>query len=130
MRFCHFNADEIMTLENPFLDMEVDPKLAWALRNMHVFPVDINKADYELVIRVPGIGIQSGRKIIAARMHQRLSWEHLRKIGVSVHHARYFAICNDELERKGWQPRQIRQFIISLAPGKYKPDFYTQLTIF
>ncbi len=67
MRFYDFKVDEIVTPADPLLDMEIDPKLNWALRNLEIFPLDINKADYRLLIRVPGIGLQSAEKICAAR---------------------------------------------------------------
>ncbi len=62
MRFYGFPVNEIVSVEEPLLDMDIDPKLSWALRNMQIFPVDINKADMKLIMRVPGIGVQLSRK--------------------------------------------------------------------
>ena len=67
------HVDEIVSPENPLLDMQIDPKLSWALRNLHLFPLDINKADYKMIMRVPGIGIQSAKKICEARKFNQLN---------------------------------------------------------
>lgn len=130
MRFYNFSVDEIVTTHDPLLDMEIDPKLNWALRNMHLFPLDINKADYNLILRVPGIGIQSAQKICAARKFSFLRWEHLKKIGVAVSRAKYFITCTGGFERKDWLPQQIKQFILSANNSKYQPNFSPQLTLF
>jgi putative DNA modification/repair radical SAM protein len=130
MRFYGFAVEEIVNKHIPLLDMEVDPKLGWALRNLHLFPVDINKADYLQIVRVPGIGIQSARKICSARKYRLLNWEHLYKIGVSVNRARYFIVCNDVVCAKDFQPAQIRQFILSQGLSKYKANTSPQLTMF
>jgi putative DNA modification/repair radical SAM protein len=74
MRFYRFRAEEILTEDNPHLDLEVDPKLGYALRNMHLFPVDVNTADYEMILRIPGVGVQSAQKIIQARRHRKLTF--------------------------------------------------------
>ena len=79
MRFYHFQAEEILSPEQPFLDLEIDPKLAYALRNLHLFPIDINKANYEMILRVPGIGVQSAKMIVDARRFRRLNSYHLKK---------------------------------------------------
>ncbi|HRX13127.1 MAG TPA: putative DNA modification/repair radical SAM protein, partial [Draconibacterium sp.] len=73
MRFYKYKAEEILSEDQPFLDLDIDPKLGFALRNMHQFPVDINRADYEMILRVPGIGVQSAQKIILARRHRKLN---------------------------------------------------------
>ena len=67
LRFYQFKVDEIVDDSYPDLDLEIDPKLSWALRHPEQFPVDINKADYEMILRVPGIGVKSARLIIASR---------------------------------------------------------------
>ncbi len=96
MRFYKFKADEILSDEQPFLDLEIDPKLAYALRNLHLFPIDINSADYEMILRIPGVGVQSAQRIVQARRFNKLNSEHLRKIGVVMKRAQYF-IQNREL---------------------------------
>lgn len=130
MRFYQFRVEEIVSPEDPLLDIEIDPKLSWALRNLDQFPIDINKADYRMLLRIPGVGIESAKKINAARKFNRLGWEHLRKIGVSISRARYFIHCDKEFERRDLQPHQVRQLILSQTQSKYKPNFSTQLNIF
>jgi putative DNA modification/repair radical SAM protein len=130
MRFYHFRPDEIVNPGQPLLDMEVDPKLNWALQNLHLFPVDINTADYHWIMRIPGIGIQNAKKICAARRYTRLTWQHLKQLGVSVNRARYFAICRDAADLKDLQPHQIRQQILAASSSKYQRNFSLQLNLF
>ncbi|MEO5684162.1 MAG: putative DNA modification/repair radical SAM protein [Chitinophagaceae bacterium] len=130
MRFYNFKVEEIVSPEDPILDMQVDPKLNWALRNLHLFPMDINQTDFNLLIRVPGIGLQSAHKIYTARKFGRLNWEYLKKIGIAVNRAKYFITCDKSFERKDWQANQIRQFILAEGESKYKPNFSPQLKLF
>jgi putative DNA modification/repair radical SAM protein len=95
LRFYQFKVDEIVNETHPQLDLELDPKLAYALRHPQLFPVDINRADYELILRVPGIGTKSAMLIISSRRYGRLNSEHLRKIGVVMKRAKYFITCNE-----------------------------------
>jgi putative DNA modification/repair radical SAM protein len=95
MRFYHFNVDEIVNGEHPNLELDIDPKLAWALRHPEKFPVDINSADYEMILRVPGIGVKSAKLIVASRRYGRLTSGHLQKIGVVMKRARFFVTCNE-----------------------------------
>lgn len=95
MRFYQFKVDEIVDDSYPNLDLEIDPKLAWALRHPEAFPVDINKADYSMILRVPGIGVKSASIIIASRKHGKLNSESLKKIGVVMKKAQYFITCNE-----------------------------------
>lgn len=93
LRFYGFSVDEIVDEQQPDLDLEIDPKLHYALRHPGKFPVDINRADYEMILRVPGIGVKSAKKIISSRRHQCLHADHLQKIGVVMKRARYFISC-------------------------------------
>jgi predicted DNA-binding helix-hairpin-helix protein len=95
MRFYHFKVDEIVNEIHPNLELEIDPKLSWALRNPQAFPVDINTADYERILRVPGIGVKSAQLIITSRKYGRLTSENLKKMGVVMKRARYFITCNE-----------------------------------
>jgi len=90
MRKYFFAAEEILDPAQPDLDLEIDPKLAWALRHPHLFPLDVNRADYREILRVPGIGIVSAQRIIAARRLRRLSPEHLKALGVVMKRAHFF----------------------------------------
>jgi putative DNA modification/repair radical SAM protein len=130
MRFYGFNVQEIVNKDNPLLDTDIDPKLSWALRNLHLFPIDINKADYEIIVRVPGIGIQSANKICAARKFAQLSATHLQKLGIAYNRAKYFINTETEFEKKDWQAGQIKSFILSEGSSKYKPNFSPQLKLF
>lgn len=130
MRFYGFKVNEIVDEENPLLDIDIDPKLSWALRNLDMFPMDINTIDYQLLVRVPGIGIQSAKKIYEARKLGRVTWENLKKIGISVNRARYFVHTDAEFEMRDLQPMQIKQFILQESNSKYKPNFSPQIKLF
>lgn len=95
LRFYHFKVNEIVDDTYPDLDLEIDPKLAWALRHPECFPVDINRADYEMILRVPGIGVKSAQLIVTSRRHTRLGFEHLKKIGIVMKKAQYFITCHE-----------------------------------
>jgi predicted DNA-binding helix-hairpin-helix protein len=92
-RFYGFKADEILDETRPNLDPDMDPKAAWALRHLEFFPVDVEKADYESLLRVPGLGPLSARKIIRARRGGHLSEASLRALGVVMKRARWFVSC-------------------------------------
>ena len=95
MRFYGFNATEIVDDTYPNLDLEIDPKLAWALRHPECFPVDLNKADYALILRVPGIGVKSAKLIVSSRRYSRITSGVLKKMGVVLKKAQYFITCNE-----------------------------------
>lgn len=95
MRFYEFRADEIVDDRFPNLDPEIDPKLAWALRHPEHFPVDVNTADYSMILRVPGIGVKSAKLIVAARRYGRLTSAQLKKIGIVMKKAQYFITCRE-----------------------------------
>ncbi|MDR3194220.1 MAG: putative DNA modification/repair radical SAM protein [Tannerella sp.] len=95
MRFYEFRAEEIADDHYPNLDLEVDPKLAWALRHPEQFPVDIHTAEYAMLLRVPGVGVKSAKLILASRRYGRLTSEQLRKIGVVMKKAQYFITCRE-----------------------------------
>lgn len=95
LRFYAFKVDEIVNDAYPDLDLEIDPKLAWALRHPEVFPVDVNKADYEMLLRIPGIGVKSAKIIIVSRRYAGLGSEQLKKMGVVMKKAQYFITCHE-----------------------------------
>lgn len=114
MRFYGFQANEIVDDQNPDLDMEVDPKLAYALRHPAHFPVDVNTADYEWILRIPGIGVKSAKKIVQSRRFGKLRREHLKKIGVVWKRAKYFLICADkDFINLGFQPETVRATLLN-----------------
>lgn len=131
MRFYHFKAEEILNEDQPFLDLDIDPKLGFALRNMQYFPVDINTADYEMILRVPGIGLQSAQKIILARQHRRLNSQHLKKIGIVMKRAKYFITCNElPAATTDWDPGRLKHKLLSEMNSKNKKWMDTQLRLF
>jgi predicted DNA-binding helix-hairpin-helix protein len=93
MRFYGFEADEILDPAHPYLDLEVDPKLAWALRNRHLFPVDVNVADRATLLRIPGVGARSVERIIQTRRFGPLTAETLKQLGVVMRRAKHFLTC-------------------------------------
>ncbi|MDY6794961.1 MAG: putative DNA modification/repair radical SAM protein [Actinomycetota bacterium] len=94
MRCYNFRSEEILDDEHPHLDRELDPKSGWALRHLDFFPVEINRADYETLLRVPGLGVKSARRILAARRSHSLDFGDLKKIGVVLKRARFFITCS------------------------------------
>lgn len=131
MRFYEFSADEILSSEQPFLDLDVDPKLAYAIRNLHLFPIDINRADYHLILRVPGIGVQSAKMIVDARRFRRLTSYHLKKIGVVLKRAQYFITCNELPSSMGnWEPNQLKRHMVAESQMKRRKAGDTQLMLF
>ncbi len=131
MRFYEFSADEILTSDQPFLDLDVDPKLAYALRNLHLFPIDINRADYHMLLRIPGIGVQSAKMIVDARRFRRLTSYHLKKIGVVLKRAQYFITCNELAPRMtDWEPQRLKSHIVAASQMKRRKAGDTQLMLF
>jgi putative DNA modification/repair radical SAM protein len=124
MRFYQFKVEEIVDDAYPDLDLEVDPKLAWALRHPEQFPVDVNSADYEMILRVPGIGVKSARLIIASRRFSRLGSYELKKIGVVMKKAQYFITCHEialHTTINELSPQGVRRLLIK-KPNKKQPD--------
>lgn len=95
LRFYDFSVDEIVNDQYPDLDLTVDPKLAWAIRNPQFFPVDINRDSYQKILRVPGIGVKSAKLIVLARRYRKLNLEALKRIGVVLKRAQFFIICHE-----------------------------------
>ncbi|MEP3371278.1 MAG: putative DNA modification/repair radical SAM protein [Maribacter dokdonensis] len=131
LRFYGFSVNEILDVNNPNLDMDIDPKLMWALRNLNHFPIDINKADARMLARIPGIGMGSVHKIISSRKYRNLNWEHLKKMGVALNRAQYFIICNSsDWERRDLDANKIKGMILQSQNSKYKNIHIKQLSLF
>lgn len=132
MRFYGFRAEEIADEQTPRLDLDIDPKLAWALRNPAFFPVDVNRADYEALLRVPGIGVKSARLIVSSRRYRTLTQQSLRQIGVVMKKAQYFISCRELTAGQGvneLRPEQVRRLLT--APQRRKTgNNEGQLTLF
>ena len=136
LRFYHFKVEEIVDDLHANLDLEVDPKLAWALRHPEAFPVDINTADYEQLLRVPGLGTKSAWLIVNSRRFNRLTSYDLKKMGVVMKKAKYFIVvmkkakyfitCNELTSQfsqpivgiNELHPERLRPLLISKAQQK------------
>ncbi len=128
MRFYGFDANELVDDEHPNLDLDVDPKLSWALRNPEAFPVDINQADYKMILRVPGIGVKSAKKIVKARRFGKIYIDQLKRMGVSYNRAQHFIRCADTPKfQKEQHSAQIRRQILQSGQSKYTQQLSPQL---
>ena len=128
MRFYGFDANELVDDEHPNLDLDVDPKLSWALRHPEAFPVDINQADYKMILRVPGIGVKSAKKIVQARRFGKIYIDQLKRMGVSYNRAQHFIRCADTPKfQKEQHSAQIRRQILQSGQSKYTQQLSPQL---
>lgn len=113
LRFYEFKADEILDEKDPFVDPLLDPKTNWAIKNPHFFPIEINKATYKELLRVPGIGVTSAKRIVMSRKYSTIRYEHLKKLGVVIKRAKYFITVNGEfLGFKKENPELIRNALM------------------
>ncbi len=93
LRFYNFRADEILDEAHPNFNPYLDPKCCWAINHLEQFPVDVNRASYEMLLRVPGVGVKSAKRICAARRQSRLGLDELKRMGVVLKRAQYFIVC-------------------------------------
>lgn len=131
MRFYQFDANEIVDDINPNLDLEIDPKLAWALRNPQSFPIDLNKADYAMILRVPGIGVKSANLIVMTRRHARITSYTLKKMGVVMKKAQYFITCHELpiFTINESSPEYVRRVLTENKKQRFEEERKRQLTI-
>ena len=101
LRFYGFDVDEVIEARNPFLDPLVDPKANWALNHLEQFPLEVNTAPYETLLRVPGIGVRGAKLIVRARRHATLREDTLRKLGIAYKRARLFITCDGHYAGQG-----------------------------
>lgn len=126
MRFYGFDAAELLDDRNPNFDPDYDPKIIWAVRHPEQFPVEINTASYQQLIRVPGLGIRCAKRIVSARRTARLDFEDLIRMKVSLKRAQYFITCKGKYYRiQNPQPDMILR---ALKPAARSP--YEQLSLF
>ena len=119
LRFYDFSWDEIVTDEFPNLDQDLDPKAFWALNNLKYFPMEINTASKEELLRIPGIGARGVQKIINARRFKRLTFNDLKKLKISIKKAMYFITCNKEFQRQvPFYRENLRLALIKPEPKK------------
>lgn len=128
LRFYGFEAKELLDENKPDFDLALDPKCDWALRNIQQFPVEINKADYNMLLRVPGIGVKSAMKIVSARRFSTIDFEDLKKLGIVLKRAQYFITCKGKhFGIKSMNEELIRSKIVDKSPVN---DGIIQLSIF
>ena len=133
LRFYGFYAKELLTEDRPYFNEFIDPKCDWAVRHLELFPVEINKADYYTLLRVPGIGVKSAKRIINARRYGTLDFEHIKKMGVVLKRALYFITCSGKMmyDIKMEERYITNQLIYSEPVSKQgNPREYRQMTIF
>ena len=134
LRYYKFEAKELLTEEEPNFNPLFDPKCNWALRHLEYFPVEVNRAPYEMLLRVPGLGYRSARRIVRARRLGTLDFQDLKKIGVVLKRAMYFLTCNGRM----MYPVKLEQDYIArnlLDAGERLPQevrgmTYQQLSLF
>lgn len=97
LRYYGFTASELLSEARPNFNVFLDPKCDWALRNLGQFPVEVNRASYAMLLRVPGIGTKSAMRIVAARKQAALRFEDLKKMGVVLKRALYFITCSGRM---------------------------------
>ncbi len=135
LRFYGFSAGELLTEEKPYFNVFLDPKCDWALRHMELFPVEVRTADYYTLLRVPGVGVRSAKRIIAARCGLGLDFPDLKKMGVVLKRAHYFITCGGHTL---YPLRMDRDFITSQLIGEERrkawdigrTDSYRQMSMF
>ena len=97
LRFYGFKAGELLSEERPNFNILLDPKADWALRHLELFPVEVNRAEYRMLLRIPGVGVKSAQRIVRARRNSALRFEDLKKIGVVLKRALYFITCGGQM---------------------------------
>ena len=134
LRFYQFKAEEIITADQPNLNVQIDPKCNWALNHLEQFPVEVEKADYHTLLRVPGIGVKSAKRIVTARRMGSLDYASLKKFGVVLKRAMYFITCHGRM----MMPIRLEQsFILTnllglnekLPPGLTGTTTFQQMTL-
>ncbi|MDF2674978.1 MAG: putative modification/repair radical protein [Clostridiales bacterium] len=98
LRFYGFKAEELLSERNPNFDVALDPKCDWAIKNLHHFPVEVNTAPYDILLRIPGVGVLSAQRILAARRVGSLDYSALKKLGVVLKRARFFITCKGKYQ--------------------------------
>ena len=135
LRYYGFRATDLLSEDRPSFNILLDPKCDWALRHLELFPVEINRADYAELLKVPGIGVKSAARIVSSRRTTSLSFEHLKRIGVVLKRAKYFITCSGKMM---YRIPVEENFITRQLIGEERrktweiehPDSYRQLSLF
>ena len=131
LRFYGFQAAELLDEGHPNFDPQLDPKCSWAVAHLEQFPVEVMRADYEVLLRVPGIGPTSARRIVSARRTARLRFEDLKKLGVVVKRAQYFLLCDGRAAPSlRFSPATITQQLKVIEQGMLPAGQWQQLSLF
>lgn len=134
LRYYQFQVDELLSEDRPDFNVYLDPKCDWALRHLERFPVEVNRADYHTLLRVPGIGYKSAKRIVDARRQNRLDFSDLKKIGVVLKRALYFITCSGKMM---YNTRLEEDYICSALmsdrtqiPREIRESSYRQISLF
>jgi len=132
LRYYGFEANELLSEQQPNFNEFLDPKCDWALRHPEQFPVEVNRADYYTVLRVPGIGVKSARRIVQARKTGRLDFNDLKKVGVVLKRAIYFITCSGSyyFSMKFTEGMILQNLLLAEKPPKQEDTCYQQVTLF
>ena len=131
LRFYGFRANELLDDLNPNFDINFDPKTSWALRHLDFFPIEINTAPFEMLIRVPGIGIQGAKKILSARRLSKLTFEDLKKLRIVLKRAQYFVLCDGKYNGSvAYDDQLIHQALKPSLDFNHIDQNFSQLTLF
>lgn len=135
LRYYGFRADELLNDKNPNFDKQIDPKCFWALNHLDRFPVEINTASYDALLRVPGIGPTGVKKIMSARRYSKISFQMLKKMGIVLKRAQYFITCDGKMmEKIPFEQQYIRTSLVGLEDKNNReienPSSYYQMNLF
>lgn len=131
LRYYGFAVSELLDETAPHLDVNLDPKAAWALRHLEHFPVDVNRADYETLLRVPGLGVRSARRILRARRCGALHGDDLSRLGVVMKRARWFLTASGRyLGDRPMSGEIVREGLLAEKPRPATPPAQRQLALF
>lgn len=135
LRFYGFEATEILNEENPYFNVLLDPKCNWAMKHLEQFPIEVNKADYYTLLRVPGIGVTSAQRIVRARKMAQLDFDDLKKMGVVLKRALYFITCKGKMMypvqiEEDYITRHMLEIKENLPKGIEPVDSFKQLSMF
>jgi len=119
-RFYGFSPEELLSGEDPYLDAALDPKASWALKHLDRFPVDAQRADYEELLRIPGVGAKSARRILELRRSRRLTFDGLRRLGVVMKRARYFITLSGTALDRAEDPLRLRRTLLDAEGAAFQ----------
>lgn len=129
LRFYGFNADELLSEQHDTFDARIDPKADWAVHHLDQFPMEINRAPYEMLLRIPGVGVQSARRIVAARRFGPLTFADISRMRIVMKRARNFITCGGKFEGvKGYGTESLTRLLAE--PGKFPDPGFEQMSLF